>query len=206
MVPVATAGTIAPVSGRVWGGLTGAQRAERRREQLLEAGLEVFATKGWARATVSDVWRAAGLSPRYFYEAFESREALFTAVVERIADDVTTLAIRAVESEHGAPRDRARAVLAAVAAYARDDPRTVRVALVESYATEEFRTQRAALLARFSDLAARLMRALNPDANPALLAADARFLSGGLAELLTSGEPVEPQRLERLFSAAAAQR
>lgn len=194
------------VSARVWGGLTGAERAERRREQLLEAGLEVFAAKGWAGSTVSDVWRAAGLSPRYFYEAFDSREALFGAVVQRIADEVIALAIAAVEAEPGDPRDRARAVLAAIADYARDDPRKVRVALLESSATAEFRTQRAALLSRFAELAARLMRALNPGADPELLAADARFLSGGLAELLAGGETMDPARLERLFSAAAAQR
>ncbi len=47
--------------GRVWGGMTPAEREERRREQFLEAGLEVFGTRGWAGTTVRDVCRAARL-------------------------------------------------------------------------------------------------------------------------------------------------
>ncbi|MBI5104391.1 MAG: helix-turn-helix transcriptional regulator, partial [Solirubrobacterales bacterium] len=74
--------------GRVYGGMTPAERRARRRAQLLEAGLEVFARRGWARATVADVCRAAGLSQRYFYEQFADREGLFLAITDRIAEEV----------------------------------------------------------------------------------------------------------------------
>ncbi|MFA9271396.1 MAG: TetR/AcrR family transcriptional regulator, partial [Baekduiaceae bacterium] len=50
-----------PTRDRVYGGLTAEQREDRRREQLLDAGLEIFAAKGWDGATVKDVCRAAGL-------------------------------------------------------------------------------------------------------------------------------------------------
>ena len=176
------------VEQRVYAGMSAEERSTRRSEQFLEAGLEVFAARGWSDSTVTDICRAAALSPRYFYELFGSREDLFRAVTLRIGDDVRRTVRAAVESETGGPQARARAVLAALADYFTGDPRTVRVALMESLATEEFRRQRRELLDSFSTLAARLMRALatgEPDERGLELSAAA--LTGALVELLIAG-------------------
>ncbi|RBY95724.1 hypothetical protein DQ237_11165 [Blastococcus sp. TF02-8] len=189
------------------------ERSTRRREQFLEGGLAVFAERGWAASTVQDVCRAAGLSPRYFYELFGSREDLFRAVCERIGEDVRGTVRTAVDGETGGPQARARAVLRALAEYFAADPRTVRVALMESLATEEFRDQRRALLGSFSELTARLMRALNPrEPGEHRLRLSAVTLTGGLVELVISGvglaTPVgdlDPliEHLTALYTAAA---
>jgi AcrR family transcriptional regulator len=206
-------------SERVYGGLNAEERHLRRREQLLAAGLERFATDGWADATVAGICRTAGLSQRYFYEHVADREELFLAVVDRIGDEVEQVIREAAATPEASPVERARLVLEAVADRFAADPRTVRVALVESLATPRFRVRRRELLARFSDLATRLMRALRDDAEPrparsddgrdreATAALTGALLTGGLVELLiawaTDGAPVPPDELVEHVAALA---
>ena len=201
---------------RVYAGLSAEQRADRRREQLLEAGLDVFAERGWAGSTVQDVCRAAGLSPRYFYELVDSREALFLAVTARIAEHVAGVVRQALVDADADPESRARAVLTALAGYFSADERVVRVALVESMATEQFRAQRRELLAGFAASAARLMRPLRvgPAGGAAArrrLELSAAVLTGGMVEALMAwtgeGRPLQTElfvdHLTDLHTAAA---
>lgn len=201
-------------SARVYGGLTAAEREGRRRAQLLAAGLEVFADRGWEGATVRDVCRAAGLSQRYFYDHFTSKQALFLAVCAQIAADTETLVAAAARAPGRASLERVRDVLGALADYFAADPRRVRVALVESMATPELRVFRAGLLATASERAAGLMRSLHPEpdrADTRAIALSAQVLTGGIAELLvgaTSTGTTPPRdellsHLTRLYTAAA---
>ncbi len=187
---------------RVYGGLEADERQARRREQLLAAGLERFATDGWTGTTVAGICDTAGLSRRYLYEHFDGREALFLAVLDQIAADVEGVVRHSVEAASGPPAERTRAVLAALVDHFTADPRIVRVALIESLATRAFRARRRDLLARFGDLAARLMAALR--AEPAetdrqrdRVALFGTLLTGGLVELLiawaTAGTPLPPE-------------
>jgi AcrR family transcriptional regulator len=66
----------------MWRGQSPAQRSAVRRQQLLAAGLEVFGTSGWQQSTVRGLCAAAGLSERYFYESFTSRDELLLAVYD----------------------------------------------------------------------------------------------------------------------------
>jgi AcrR family transcriptional regulator len=59
------------------------------RETLLDAAMEVFATQGYASATVDAIAHAAGMSKAGFYWHFESKEAIFAAVVARYAPFAT---------------------------------------------------------------------------------------------------------------------
>lgn len=205
---------MATTAGRVYGGLTPEEREERRREQFMEAGLEVFAAKGWSASTVQDLCRAAGLSQRYFYELYSGREELFTALVHRIAKQVEAVVRASANAPVVRPGDSSRAVLTALSDYFTRDPRTVAVALVESFATPEFRALRAQLLLSFSEIAAQLMRRLHPhpeDADERSLELSARMLSGAITETLVAaiggrlpGEPAElVEHLTRLYAAAA---
>lgn len=201
---------------RLYAGLSADQRSVRRREQLIAAGLEVFGQQGWDGSTVQEVCRAARLSPRYFYEQFDSREALFVAVTQDIArqvQDVVGLALL-VADEH--PHQRARAVLGALARLFSDDPRLVRVALMESLATEQLRAHRRALLEEFASLAARFMIPLRATPVRGLRAKramqlSATLLTGGMVEALIArqsdpaGDSTEllVDHLTDLFVAAA---
>jgi AcrR family transcriptional regulator len=201
--------------GRVWGGMTPTEREQRRREQFLAAGLEVFGERGWAASTVLDVCRAARLSQRYFYEQFASREALFLAVVDRAAEQIEAVVEAAAVAPGPTPQERAEGVLRALADHFAADPRTVRVTLVESLATPQFRARRAALVETFSTLAARLMVGLSPAPDTVdrrSLQLSALVISGGVAEALiasaTGRAPATAEELvthlTALYSAAAA--
>lgn len=198
---------------RRWGGMTAEERAERRRSQLLDAGLEVFGVRGWAGTTVRDIGVEAGLSQRYFYEEFDGREACFLAVLEQIAAEVER-AVQGAVGEGGTPEERAHRTLTVLAELFTADPRKLRVAFVESSATADFRRRRAALLGTFASRAAHLMAALHPDpahADLESLERSAYILSGGIAEALVASvegyRDVPPaalvEQLTKLYRAAA---
>jgi TetR/AcrR family transcriptional regulator, cholesterol catabolism regulator len=58
------------------------EQAQRRREQLIEAALAVFAHKGVDGASVKDIARAAAVTPGLLYHYFDSKEDLVAAVLE----------------------------------------------------------------------------------------------------------------------------
>ena len=54
---------------------------EEVRQRILTSALEVFATRGYADATMSDIAAQAGLGTASLYRYYASKEALFEAVV-----------------------------------------------------------------------------------------------------------------------------
>ncbi|MCV7196014.1 TetR/AcrR family transcriptional regulator [Mycobacterium angelicum] len=58
------------------------QQASRRREQLVDAALTVFAAKGVDGASIKDIASAASVTPGLLYHYFSSKEALVVAVLE----------------------------------------------------------------------------------------------------------------------------
>jgi AcrR family transcriptional regulator len=76
---------------RRYGGASFEARQTDRRERLVRAAVDVFGRAGRDGATVAAICAEAGLTARYFYESFPSREALFveayrTAQRELLAD------------------------------------------------------------------------------------------------------------------------
>lgn len=64
------------------------RRPEARPDEILDAALKVFTDKGFASARVDDVAAEAGLSKGAVYLYFDSKEALFEALVRRFAERV----------------------------------------------------------------------------------------------------------------------
>jgi AcrR family transcriptional regulator len=62
--------------------------AEDRRAMLLAAARRVFAAKGYHNCGVSDVVEAAGVARGTFYNHFESKRAVFQAVLEDLMTEV----------------------------------------------------------------------------------------------------------------------
>ncbi|GCE48641.1 TetR family transcriptional regulator [Thermosporothrix hazakensis] len=54
---------------------------EDRREQIIDAAMNVFAHKGYSRATNKDIALEAGITPGLIYHYFESKEALLQAII-----------------------------------------------------------------------------------------------------------------------------
>jgi AcrR family transcriptional regulator len=86
-------------------------RSRATRQRLLEAAVACLAEHGWAGSTVSVVAERAGVSRGAAQHHFPTREDLFTAAVEYVAEERSS-ALRAL-FPGGAADDR-RAVVAAV--------------------------------------------------------------------------------------------
>lgn len=58
-------------------------QAEERREQLLQAALNLFSSRGWDGASIKELADTVGVAPGLIYHYFESKEDLLTKVIER---------------------------------------------------------------------------------------------------------------------------
>lgn len=65
--------------------------AEDRRATLLVAARRVFAEKGYHNCGVSDIVEAAGVARGTFYNHFESKRAVFQAVLEELLAEVLSV-------------------------------------------------------------------------------------------------------------------
>ena len=105
--------------GRRYGGKTAEERRAERRERLMDAGLELFGTQGYASTTIEMVCAAAQLNARYFYEEFRSRELLLAAVYDRHVEAVFKAVVAAAEQSPPEPRARLQAALRAMMPWTR---------------------------------------------------------------------------------------
>lgn len=120
------------LAGRKYAGQSPEKRKIQRREQFLEAGLEVFGTIGFRAATVRYLCKQAKLTDRYFYESFGSLEKLLLAVYEHCMTELTRKILSAITtsySDHDAPK----AMEAGLDAFfsALEEPRVARICMVE---------------------------------------------------------------------------
>lgn len=129
----------APVSSRVYGGVSAPQRREERRQRLIDAGLELFGTRGVAAVGIVDVCAEAKLIKRYFYESFTSIDQLAAAVFEQVTDGLAEQVVPAIVAGGG---QDPRPALTAYINGALADPRVARLLAVEG---------RTGALARYGD-------------------------------------------------------
>ncbi|MEO9329242.1 TetR/AcrR family transcriptional regulator [Gordonia aurantiaca] len=134
-------------SPRLWRGQTLADRSSDRREQMLAVAEELLGTGGTAAVTMRAVVREANLSPRYFYESFESTRQLVTAVYDRVTQQL--LAEIATVDRPADPRGSVRALLDAMRRFFADDPGRARILLREPLADDVLRAHRAATVPGF---------------------------------------------------------
>jgi AcrR family transcriptional regulator len=99
---------------------THAERRQDTRERLLQAGAEVFTTLGLEAASVRDLVKASGLAQGSFYNHFDTKEAVFDALVEPLVVEVRREVARAQEAATTAEafvREGFRAYVAVLAAH-----------------------------------------------------------------------------------------
>ena len=108
----------------------------RRRQQLLESAVKVFAERGIARAGHADLARAAGVSAQTTFTYFKTRSDLVHAVLGSVARYFDDMADRSHHSNQIAPR----ALLSQAIAFAtsvESDPDYARVLLEWSTAIRD---------------------------------------------------------------------
>jgi len=145
--------------GRRYGGASAQERRADRRERLIRAAVALYGEQGYRRTTVSAVCRAAGLTPRYFYEAFDNSEALLLATVAGVAAVVMQRVVAATEAAGGPPGDRLVVLLTVYYDLLRHEPASARVFLSElSGVDPRVDAVFARSMADFADLIARTLR------------------------------------------------
>ncbi len=58
------------------------QRSEETRKKILDAAIKLFSTRGFTDASVDDICEEAGISKGAFYHHFETKQALFLALLD----------------------------------------------------------------------------------------------------------------------------
>ncbi|MCB1956298.1 MAG: helix-turn-helix transcriptional regulator [Rhodocyclaceae bacterium] len=93
-----------------------------RRELILEAAREAFAEHGLAGASLREIARRAGYTPGALYSYFDSKEAIYGALLGESLERLNTAVDAALAGATG-PRDRLRRAARAFYGFYRDYPR-----------------------------------------------------------------------------------
>ena len=67
------------------------ETTRKRREQILDAAMEVFSRKGFAMSTTAEIAREAGIAEGTIYNYFPSKRELFIAVIKNFVITVPLL-------------------------------------------------------------------------------------------------------------------
>ena len=126
---------MATATERRYGGRGAEERRAERRRRLLDAGLELFGTRGYAATTIEALYSEARLAPRHFYEQFAGREELLRAVYDEGIEAVAAAVARARADAPSDVRGRVAAILSAFAGAMLSDARRTRIAYLEAPGT-----------------------------------------------------------------------
>jgi AcrR family transcriptional regulator len=132
-------------------------RAVRER-QLAELAEQLFAERGFARTSMDELARRAGVTKPVIYELFESKDGLFRACVDRAIERMADSIVEAFRSETE-PEARLRAGGLAFLRFARDN----RVAWDLMAMQTRFAEQAQAVRRDQAQLIRKLMAEIAPD-------------------------------------------
>ena len=90
----------------------------QRREQIVGAAAAAFLTGGYEKTSMEDVARAAGVTRLIVYRIFESKEALYLAVLNAVVDDIAQSSTDGADPE----RQDSESIVALLLATARRHP------------------------------------------------------------------------------------
>ena len=102
------------------------ERGRRTLRKLLDASATEFGEKGFHEASVSSITRRAGVALGTFYTYFDSKDALFRALVQDMSDNVKSSARSALRDDMSA-LEIEEAALAAFLRFAREHKEIYRI-------------------------------------------------------------------------------
>ncbi|MBP8921041.1 MAG: TetR/AcrR family transcriptional regulator [Micropruina sp.] len=87
------------------------KKAAVRRAEVVDVAIELFARRGYEGTTVTDILQAVGMAKGGFYHHFASKDEVFDACVERLAEDLATSFVAVLQDAAQSPRGRILAYL-----------------------------------------------------------------------------------------------
>lgn len=185
IAPGGTAGTSADSrnsksSTRRYGGKTSEQRCNERRAALIAAAYNIAGEEGYYAATVRAICKRAGLSERYFYESFATREEILSEVYDEVilgarkavldatarvrAEDIAQVSVTT-----GSTHPLVEAAVRAFCEYLTEDPHRAAIAVIDSVSLSTNRDGMAITASTsFSELIAELGEAILGQPHPLL--------------------------------------
>src|SRR3954454_13293421 len=153
----------ADVSTRTHASLTHSSRRlprAQRRDQIVRAAATAFLTGGYEKTSMEDVARGAGVTRLIVYRIFESKEALYLAVLTSVLDDL----VASFESrDRVADPERREAVAAILLRVARRQPDGFRLLWRHTSNQSEFHDFYTQFRAGASEYAVGLIADVLPD-------------------------------------------
>jgi AcrR family transcriptional regulator len=120
-------------NSRAYRGVSAQERANVRKQQFLDAGKTVFGTLGFQAANVKDVCAAAGLTERYYYEAFGSLPKLFEGVYLQALDRLRQVLEGAASRSPQDSPSQLRSMISSYFALLKSDRHLARILILEIY-------------------------------------------------------------------------
>ncbi|MED5814890.1 TetR/AcrR family transcriptional regulator [Mycolicibacterium sp. 050232] len=180
---------------RGYGGVSAADRRTERRSKLLTAGRQIWGESGITEVTVRAVCTAAGLTSRYFYEQFESRDALLFAISDDVRDQLLTALVNAGVGHPGTLTDKLRSALTAFLDTIAADPHIHRIATGDVSSVPGLAQHRTHILDMITGLIVQHAPNVLPSAtpSPADLRRGAQFMVGGVNQIIEAwlAEPTD---------------
>jgi outer membrane protein len=105
------------------------------RQRLLDAGLKLFANRGYAGAAVQDITEEARVTKPTLYYYFQSKEGLFQALVDQAMDERLRLMREAAPPDKPTV-DQLTDIIAALTDFARRQPDLLRLCFSIAFAAE----------------------------------------------------------------------
>lgn len=166
---------------RTYAGETGAERAARRREELIAATFAVVAEEGWRQLRIERICQRAALNKRYFYESFADLDAAVGAVMSKLAEDAIAVTVAALDP--AAPADEwVRSAVTALVGHVVEDPRRARVLFGATPVGEAATAHRTEAIRRIAAAAAAQGRSYHAVADDPIIDLSAAVLVGGTSQ------------------------
>ncbi|NNH70684.1 TetR family transcriptional regulator [Nocardia uniformis] len=173
---------------RSYGGIAADERMRGRREQLIEAAIEVMARDGAGALTVRRVATEAGLSTRFVYESFADLDDLTGAAFDMTSRELATAVNTAVRGAPTGRRARITAVVEAITDFFLTRPAKGKFLSTRAYGHPGSARTRLArsedYVAAFAALLADLVDGLG--AEDRAVALTSRFLVSAFGETMTA--------------------
>lgn len=168
-------------AARPYRGESAESRQRQRRERLLEAAVDAFATHGLRGATMRDICSGARLSERYFYESFRNTGEVFDAIYDQLTRQMWRSLVADVTAAAPDIEAMGEAGLRAFFRFIQEDARRARIMLVDAISINQSNESRAdAAISSYVDL---ISSALAPYSALTSVRANPRLIAHGIVGL-----------------------